>query len=394
MNSRLSGFHRLSIAERRQSLVESRALAPDALPALDSGGLSLDLAERLGENVVGLWSLPLSVGANLRVNGRDVLVPMVTEEPSVVAGMSHGALLARAGGGVLCQASTALMFGQLQVMDVPDLALACQALAAARDALTTAADEPHPTLRSLGGGTRAWSWRSVTSREGDMLIVQAAIDVRDAMGANAVNTSMEAVAPLVERLTGGRAVARILSNLADERVVCASCQVPVAVLATADMGGAVVARRIAEVSAFAEVDVHRAVTHNKGIMNGIDAVAVATGNDWRAIEAGAHAYASRNGVYGPLSTWTLQDDQLVGMLELPLAVGVVGGATRAHPQAQLCLRMMGIARASELAEVMAATGLVQNLAALRALATEGIQQGHMRLHARRGQALAQSEAPC
>lgn len=392
MSSRLPGFHRLSIVERRRLLVGDAGLSAQELAALDSGGLSLELADRLSENVVGLWGLPLSIGANLRVNGRDVLAPMAVEEPSVVAGMSHGALLARAGGGFFCQADPALMRGQLQVLDVPDIDGACEALAAGRDALTAAADELHPTLGTLGGGTRAWAWRTVASRVGQMLIVEATMDVRDAMGANAVNTSMEAVAPLVERLTGGRVVARILSNLADERLARAQCEVPVQALTTAALPGEAVARRIVQVCAFAEVDAHRAATHNKGIMNGIDAVAVATGNDWRAIEAGAHAYACRNGAYAPLSTWACDGDLLVGKLELPLAVGTVGGATRVHPLAQFSLRLMGIAHAAELAEVMAAVGLAQNLAALRALATEGIQRGHMRLHARRGEATPDPDA--
>ncbi|MGI6374679.1 MAG: hydroxymethylglutaryl-CoA reductase, degradative [Anaerolineae bacterium] len=366
---------------------------PRRLAALDSGGLSLELADRLSENVVGLWGLPLGIGANLRVNGRDVLAPMAVEEPSVVAGMSHGALLARAGGGFFCQADPALMRGQLQVLDVPDIDAACAALAAGRDALSpqplTSCTPPSP----LWAGARApGAGATVASRVGQMLIVEATMDVRDAMGANAVNTSMEAAAPLVERLTGGRVVARILSNLADERLARAQCEVPVQALATAALPGEAVAQRIVQVCAFAEVDAHRAATHNKGIMNGIDAVAVATGNDWRALEAGAHAYACRNGAYAPLSTWSLEGDLLVGMLELPLAVGTVGGATRAHPLAQFNLRLMGIAHVAELAEVMAAVGLAQSLAALRALATEGIQRGHMRLHARRSKATPDPDA--
>ncbi|MEN6479190.1 MAG: hydroxymethylglutaryl-CoA reductase, degradative [Anaerolineales bacterium] len=399
MNSRLAGFHCKPLSSRREALRQLSLLAEADWAALDGAGLSLAEADRLSENVIGLFGLPLSIGTNLVVNGRDVLVPMVIEEASVVAGMSHGALLARAGGGVHAEADAPVMIGQLQVLDVPDMAQAIANLQAERAALLAAADRPHPTLSSLGGGARELDYRALPSAVGEMLIVQVRMDVRDAMGANAVNTSMEAIAPLVEQLTGGRVVVRILSNLADDRLARADCCIPAEALGSAEWPGALVAQRIVEASAFAEVDAHRAATHNKGIMNGIDAAALATGNDWRALEAGAHAYAARSGRYAPLSTWGLADGALVGRIEMPMAVGLIGGATQAHPLARLALRILGVETASDLAQILAAVGLVQNLAALRALATEGIQRGHMRLHARQRQpapvdSSTEEGAPC
>lgn len=385
MNSRLSGFHRQPLSSRREVLRQLGVLAEADWATLDGAGLSLDEADRLSENVIGLFGLPLCIGTNLVLNGRDVLVPMVIEEASVVAAMSHGALLTRAGGGVCAEADAPVMMGQLQVLEVPDMAKAIASLQAERVALLAAADRPHPTLLSLGGGARQLDCRVLPSTVGEMLIVEVRMDVRDAMGANAINTSMEAVAPLVEQLTGGRVVVRILSNLADDRLARASCRIPTDALGSDEWPGALVAQRIVEASAFAEADVHRAATHNKGIMNGIDAVALATGNDWRALEAGAHAHAARSGRYAPLSTWHLAEGALVGQLEMPMAVGIVGGATQAHPLARLALRILGVETASDLAQILAAVGLVQNLAALRALATEGIQRGHMRLHARQRQ---------
>jgi len=390
MTSRLPGFHRESITARRQALACLVDLAANDLALLDGGGLAIASADQMVENAVGLFGLPLGLGVNLQVNGRDVLIPMVTEEASVIAGLSNGARLARSGGGISAEADPPLMLGQIQVMDAPDGAAALAALGQHRGEIMAAADRPHPTIVSLGGGARRLDARLATSPVGEMLILGLQMDVRDAMGANAVNTSMEAIAPLVESLTGGRVVVRVLSNLADARLARASCRVPLDALAFDEWPGEAVAQRIVEGGAFALVDVHRAATHNKGIMNGIDAVALATGNDWRAIEAGAHAYAARSGVYLPLSTWQIEHGALAGRLELPLAVGIVGGATHRHPVAALSLRIIGASSATALAEVMAAVGLAQNLAALRVLATEGIQQGHMRLHSRH----AQSAAPC
>jgi len=309
----------------------------------------------------------------------------------VVAGASFAARLARAGCGFHAEATEPLMIGQMQVLDVTNLAQAASNVEAGKKRLLDLANSTDPVIVSLHGGARDIEVRTVAaSPVGPMLVVHLIYDCRDAMGANMVNTACEALAPLVEEMTGGRVNLRILSNLADKRLARARCVVPVKELATEDMDGETVAQRIVEAWALAAVDPYRAATHNKGIMNGVDAVVMATGNDWRAIEAGAHAYASRSGTYTSLSTWSYTEGDpdlgagpaLVGSLELPMAVGIVGGATRVHPLAQLSLRLMDVASAAGLAEIIAAVGLAQNLAAIRALATEGIQKGHMALHAR------------
>jgi hydroxymethylglutaryl-CoA reductase len=316
-----------------------------------------------------------------------VLVPMVIEEPSVVAGASFAARLARPAGGFRAETTEPLMIGQIQVLDLKDPGGAANAVVAQRDRLIALANRVDPVVVSLHGGARDVEVRIIEeSPVGPMLAVHLIYDCRDAMGANMVNTACEALAPLVAELTGGRVNLRILSNLADRRLARASCVIPANELETPEVPGPRVAERIVEAFALAAVDPYRAATHNKGIMNGIDAVVIATGNDWRAIEAGAHAYAARSGRYSSLSTWSLGshagDVALVGSLELPLAVGTVGGATRVHPAARLALQIIGTRSARELAEVIAAVGLAQNLAAIRALATEGIQRGHMALHAR------------
>jgi hydroxymethylglutaryl-CoA reductase len=311
---------------------------------------------------------------------------MVIEEPSVIAGASFAARLVREGGGFQAEADEPLMIGQIQVLDMPaqDVEAAGRKLLEQKQALLAFANTLDPVIVSLHGGARDLEVRALKDASGGaMLVVHLIYDCRDAMGANMVNTACEALAPRVEQITGGRVNLRILSNLADRRRARASCVVPASALATGQLAGSVVARRIVEAYALAAIDPYRAATHNKGIMNGIDALALATGQDWRAIEAGAHAYAARSGQYTSLSTWSVrQDGDLQGRLELPLAVGVVGGATKVHPAAQASLRILGITTARELAQVMAAVGLAQNLSALRALATEGIQQGHMALHAR------------
>ncbi|HEC36088.1 MAG TPA: hydroxymethylglutaryl-CoA reductase, degradative, partial [Anaerolineae bacterium] len=317
-------------------------------------------------------------------NGRDILVPMVIEEPSVVAGASFAARLARAGGGFRAESTPPEMIGQLQVLDLPDLEEGRAAVLAARKRILSRADEVDPVIRRLGGGARDLEVQVLSNTSaGPMLVVHLIYDCRDAMGANAVNTACEALAPLIEEVTGGRVGLRILSNLADRRLARAECAIPAEALAFGDFPGERVVQGIVEAWAFANADPYRAATHNKGILNGIDGVALATGQDWRAIEAGAHAYAARSGRYTTLSIWERdRNGNLVGRLELPLAVGVVGGATRSHPTARVALKLLGLATGRELAEVMAAVGLAQNLAALRALATEGIQKGHMALHAR------------
>ncbi|MGC8780762.1 MAG: hydroxymethylglutaryl-CoA reductase, degradative [Anaerolineae bacterium] len=382
-SSRLSGFYNLTPAARREVIVNRAEMTAEQAAQLDAG-LSLAQADKMIENVVGLYALPLGIATNFLINGRDVLVPMVIEEPSVVAGASFAAKLARAGGGFHAETTESLMIGQIQVLGVSDLPAAAARVREQKQRLLDLANRTDPVIVSLHGGARdIETYLFAESPVGPMLVVHIIYDCRDAMGANMVNTACEALAPLVEEITGGRVNLRILSNLADRRLAAARCVVPAAALETAGLPGNIVAQRIVEAYALAAVDPYRAATHNKGIMNGIDAVVIATGNDWRAVEAGAHAYAARDGRYRSLSEWSLTPEgDLVGSLELPLAVGVVGGATRVHPTARIALQIMGVTRARDLAEVIVAVGLAQNLAALRALATEGIQKGHMALHAR------------
>jgi hydroxymethylglutaryl-CoA reductase len=313
---------------------------------------------------------------------------MVVEEPSIVAGVSYAAKLAQAGGGFQTWSSEPVMIGQVQVLELKDLDQAAAKLMAAKTELLAAANRHHPTIQKLGGGAKEIECRLLPETQaGPMLVVHLLYDCRDAMGANAVNSAVETIAPLIAQLTGGRVNLRILSNLTDRRMARAECQVPVELLSRYDAPGVEVAQSIFEAWALAAADPYRAATHNKGIMNGIDAVAVATGNDWRAIEAGAHAYAARQGHYTSLSEWSLIRNEgcvthLAGVLEMPLSVGTVGGATKAHPTARVSLKILGQPTARRLAEIIVAVGLAQNLAAIRALATEGIQQGHMQLHAR------------
>ena len=336
------------------------------------------------ENAVGVFALPLGVAANFVVNGREVLVPMAIEEPSVVAGASFMAKLARAGGGFVAHVTAPEMIGQMQILDVVDLAAGRLRLLEHKAELLEQANRFDPVLIQAGGGARDLEVRLIAdSPIGPFLVAHLIYDTRDAMGANAVNTACENLAPVVEQITGGRVHLRILSNLADRRLARVRCAIPADALAFGDFSGERVRAGIIEAYAFAAADPYRAATHNKGIMNGVDAVVIATGNDWRAIEAGAHAYAARGGRYTSLSTWGRDAaGQLVGTLEMPLAVGIVGGATRVHPTAQAALKLMGVTSARALAEIIVSVGLAQNLAALRALATEGIQRGHMTLHAR------------
>lgn len=380
-NSRIPGFYNRSLEERLSLLGDW--LSADDLQAL-SAGLALDQADHMIENVVAMHSLPLGIALNFVVNGREVLAPMAVEEPSVVAGASFMARLARAGGGFTAHCTAPEMIGQMQLLEVPDLPAARLALLEQKDKLLQQAAGIDPVLQRLGGGPRDLEVRLIEqSPIGPFLAVHLIYDVRDAMGANAVNTAAERLAGEVEAITGGRVHLRILSNLADRRLARARCTIPLAELAFDEYSAEEVRDGIIAAWAFAEADSYRAATHNKGIMNGVDAVVIATGNDWRAIEAGAHAYAARSGRYTSLSAWG-KDAQgnLVGTLEMPMAVGIVGGATRVHPTARAALKLMGVSTAAELAEIIVSVGLAQNLAALRALATEGIQRGHMNLHAR------------
>ncbi len=375
-SSRLAGFYRQSVAERQAAIRERCNLTESEVAVLVRGGLSVDLANRLIENVIGKYDLPLGVATNFLINDHDYLIPMAIEEPSVVAACSHAAKLVRDAGGFTAHADAPMMIGQVQVLDLVDLDATREKILAARDEILALANSK--ISRSPDGGAKDVQVRLFRdTRVGPMLVVHLAINVRDAMGANAVNAICETVAPLIEQITGGRVVLRILSNLADQRLARASCRVQ------RDALGDAVIRNIVAAQTLAEIDPYRAATHNKGVLNGIDAVALATANDWRGVEAGAHAYAARDGQYRALTRWDRDaNGDLVGSIELPLAVGIVGGTITAHPIAQVALKILGVTSAPELAGVMAAVGLAQNLGALRALASEGIQHGHMALHAR------------
>jgi hydroxymethylglutaryl-CoA reductase len=381
--SRIPGFYNLPLAERLAVLKDR--LSEEEVDAISgAAGLTAGQADHMIENVVGLHALPLGIALNFVVNGRDVLVPMAIEEPSVVAGASFMAKLARAGGGFTARATPPVMIGQLQVLDVLDLHAARLALLERKDHLLAEVQGIDPVLQWLGGGPRDLEVRLIEdSPIGAFMVVHLLYDVRDAMGANAVNTATERIAPSVEQITGGRVHLRILSNLADRRLAHVTCRIPLTELGFGEYRPQEVRDGIIAAWAFAAADSYRAATHNKGIMNGVDAVVIATGNDWRAVEAGAHAYAARHGRYASLSTWEADSTgNLVGSLEMPMSVGTVGGATKVHPTARAALKLMGVSSAGELAEIIVSVGLAQNLAALRALATEGIQRGHMSLHAR------------
>jgi hydroxymethylglutaryl-CoA reductase len=383
-SSRLPGFYNNTLADRLQAIADQVGLSQEEIEAFSGAGLSLDGADHMIENVIGLYSLPIGIATNFRINHKEVLVPMVLEEPSVVAGASLAARLARETGGFSASSDEPVMIAQMQILDLANPHQARLALLAQKPRIMDFAQTTDPVIMKLGGGPRDVEVRLIEdSPAGAMLVLHLLYDCRDAMGANTVNTAAEALKPMVEEITGGRVNLRILSNLADRRLARSTCVIPVSALAFDQFDGAFVRDRISEAYAFAAADPYRAATHNKGIMNGVDAVVIATGNDWRAIEAGAHAYAARSGQYTSLSHWGADHDgNLVGTLEMPMAVGIVGGATKVHPTARLALKIMGIHTARELSEVIVSVGLAQNFAALRALATEGIQRGHMSLHAR------------
>jgi len=378
-------FYQMSIPERLAHLEEQTDLSAEDLAALaGESGLSVSAADHMIENVVGLHSLPLGIAQNFIINGREVLVPMAIEEPSVVASASFMAKLARPTGGFHASTTAPEMIGQMQLLDLKDPAKARDEILFHKADLLAEIADLDPLLKSLGGGPRDLEVRLVgESPIGSFLVVHLVYDVRDVMGANAVNTAVEALAPRIEALTGGRVHLRILSNLADRRLARATVSIKLADLAFEGFSGERVRDGVIEAWAFAVADPYRAATHNKGIMNAVDPIVIATGNDWRAVEAGAHAYAARSGRYTSLTTWG-KDEQgnLSGSIEMPMAVGIVGGATRVHPTAKACLKLMGVKSAAELAEIIVSVGLAQNLAALRALSTEGIQKGHMALHAR------------
>jgi hydroxymethylglutaryl-CoA reductase len=385
-NSRIAGFYQLDPAARLEEVGAFDGLNQQELDSLRGGQgvLSIERADKMIENVVGTFELPLGIATNFRINDRDVLVPMVVEEPSIVAGASFAAKLAREGEGFRASSTRSLMIGQIQLVRVPDMVEAEAAILLHRDEILQTANNQSATLAKIGGGAEDVEVHIFPEApSGPMMIVHLIVDCLDAMGANAVNSMAEAVAPLLERLTRGKAYLRILSNLTDRRLARAGVWIPPHALDRPDMAGEEVIEGILHAYAFAAVDPYRATTHNKGILNGIDPVLIATGQDWRAVEAGAHAYAARTGRYTSLSTWQRDEaGNLHGVLEMPLAVGIVGGATKVHPAARAALKLLGVRSARELAEICVCAGLASNLAAMRALATEGIQQGHMALHAR------------
>jgi len=388
--SRIPGFYRLSVDERRRQLRLRADLTEEDLVTLDGGGIDTATADGIVENVVGIYALPLGVGLNFRVNGRDVLVPMAVEEPSVIAAASNAARMVREGGGFLAEADEPVMTAQIEVVGVEDPEGAEVRLQAATQELLALAHATLPRLADRGGGAREVEVRTHPNR----VIVHVHIDCRNAMGANMVNTVAEALAARVAELAGGQSGLRILTNLCDRRRVRVTARVPARVLAAGDLDGPTVRDGIVAASRFAEDDPYRAATHNKGIMNGVDAVVIATGNDWRGVEAGAHAFAAVEGRYRPLSIWRSEGGgDLVGRLEMPMAVGTVGGTLKSHAGARLAQRLLGATDASTLGMIVGCAGLASNLAALRALATEGIQRGHMALHRRSQAGLPTSGVP-
>ena len=388
-SSEVPAFYKRTIAERRAFLQEWGQLTDDELRAYEfPPGIDPGTVDRMIENVVGVMPLPLGIATNFRINGKDYLIPMAIEEPSVVAAASNAAKVARAGGGFRAQTTPPVMIGQVQILDVPDPAAARLRILHHRDELLAAANAKDPVLVKFGGGAQELEVRIVPSTRGTMLVAHLLVDARDAGGMNAVNTMCEALAPEFARLTGGRVVLRIISNLAVHRLARAHATFPAELLKTETASGPEVVDAILDAYAFALADPFRCATHNKGIMNGVSAVVVATGNDFRAIESGAHTYAAwkaadDRAVVRPLTTYEKdKDGNLVGSIEIPAPVGLIGGATAVHPTAKANVKVLGVKSARELGEVLASVGLAQNFAALRALATEGIQRGHMELHAR------------
>jgi hydroxymethylglutaryl-CoA reductase len=381
--SRFPGFYKVTVDERRALVADATGADAGTIErALDQGGIDADTADKFVENVLGTYALPYGVALNVRVDGHDHVVPMVVEEPSVVAAASNASKMIRQGGGFTSEVDAPLMISQIQITDVGDVPRAIAAIDARAIEILARADESIPGLVARGGGARAVEARQLGDAAERMMVVHVVIDCRDAMGANLVNTVAEAVADRLAEIARGKVGLRILTNLCDKRLVRVTCRVPADALATDEMDGQSVVDGIVNASRFAELDPYRAATHNKGLMNGIDAVVLATGNDWRAVEAGAHAYAARSGQYSPLSIWRREGDYLVGKVELPLALGTVGGTLRVHPAARLSLQMLNVSDAGQLAAIAASVGLANNLAALRALATDGIQRGHMAQHAR------------
>jgi len=381
--SRLPGFYKVTVEQRRTLVADASGVESSEVElALDGGGLDTETADKFVENVLGTYALPFSVALNVRVNGKDYVVPMVVEEPSVVAAASNAAKMIRAGGGFTAEIDPSLMIGQIQLTHVRDPLAAEKRIREKKAEILSLADRAIPGLVARGGGARDLQVRRIGTASDEMIVVHVVVDCRDAMGANLVNGVAEAVSDRLAELARARVGLRILSNLCDRRKVRVTCTIPGSALVTDTLDGDAVIDGIVNASRFAELDPYRAATHNKGIMNGIDAVVIATGNDWRAVEAGAHAFAARSGQYSPLATWRRDGQTLTGSLEMPISLGTVGGTLRVHPAARLALRILGEPGAGELGAVAACVGVASNLAALRALATDGIQRGHMALHAR------------
>jgi len=382
--STISGFYQRSIEQRQATVKDWAGLGSDDIQSLLDGGLSLPEANLMIENVIGRFSLPFAIATNFLINRRDYLIPMVIEEPSVVAACSFAAKLFRSGGGFATASDEPVMTGQIQILDLPDAEYAIKQIQSRKKEILAKANEIAGSILQRGGGALDIEIREFADTlVGNMLVLHLMYDTRDAMGANAVNSALEHIAPFIEEITVGRVNLKILSNLSDRRCARATGMIPHECLSTESAGGGEVVDAIIEAGVFANIDPYRAATHNKGIMNGMDAVVIATGNDWRAVEAGAHAYAARSGRYTSLTAWWKDEDgNLHGSIEVPMALGIVGGATRVHRLAQVALKLLRIESARQLAEIVAAVGLAQNFAAIRALATAGIQRGHMRMHAR------------
>src|SRR5712692_2169773 len=385
--SNLGSFYKLSVEERLRIVQEFSGLSDQEVNTLRTGALPVPSAQRMIENVVGVLPVPLGIAVNFLVNDKDYLIPMAIEEPSVVAAASHAAKMARAKGGFKTSSTEPIMIGQVQLVKCPSPRDAEKAILSSKQDILDKANQQDPTLVSKGGGAKDLRVRILPSLVGTMVISELLVDCRDAMGANVVNTMAEAVAPMLEKLSGGNANLRIISNLADKRIARAAAR-----FSKDDLGGGEVVDGILQAYAFAAADPYRCATHNKGVMNGVTAVCLATGNDTRAIEAGAHAFCARNGNYSPLTIWQKdKNGDLQGSIEIPIAAGIIGGITSVHPIAKVSLKILGVKSARELGEVMASVGLAQNLAALRALAAEGIQRGHMSLHARNIAAMVGAE---
>lgn len=389
-SSRYPGFYKLDLSERLDKLDDWYKLTTNEKWMLKKETLTPELADGMIENAIGVFGIPLGIAVNFRLNNKDYIVPMAVEESSVIAAASNAARLIRENGELTAWASEPIMISQIQIVDVPDPEQARQRILAEKEKLMRLANEQDATIVELGGGMRDIEVRLLQTQSGIMIIVHLLVDVRDAMGANVVNTMAETLGPIIADLANGNVICQIVSNLSDKRTVRVKFVLNnLDCLARAGYNGQDAAERIVKAYHFAEADPHRAATHNKGVMNGIDGVLIATGNDWRAVEAGVHAYAARDGSYKPVSKYYFDDQhRLVGELEIPMAVGIVGGMTNIHPGVKILLKVMNVASSSELAQVVAAAGLIQNFAAIWTLATEGIQKGHMTLHARNVAVLA------